>query len=183
MSKTAILFFRSFVRYFLSPRRREYQPAFFFSSSSRCLRQWNRYCCAIPRTPSIHSGRPFGYSSPTTRRTQTSIGNASTRPKPNNNVHSATFAPTPFIFKRLSRTSSSEALLSAERFTSPPATLRAASIIYLFLKPALSGARSSGSREASFSADGNEYPPPGSLSPKFSQSLPIIPFIRGILLF
>ena len=66
--------------------------------------------------------------------------------------------------------------------TSPFATFCAASIIYFALNPARNGAKSSTVSFDNFSADGKVFLPV-SPSPKVSQSLSIIPLIRGILLF
>ena len=55
-------------------------------------------------------------------------------------------------------------------------------MMYLALNPALKGAKSSAVCVANFSAEGKEKPP-SIFSPKFSQSLSIIPLILGMLLF
>ena len=137
----------------------------------------------MPSLPFVQAGRPSGYISAIMRFTHTSSGNASYFPNPYRSVHSATFLPTPFIFcsSCLPNSMGEAAILS--KSISPDETLFAASIMYFALKPARSEAKSSGALPDSTSGEGKVNIPLSSSLPKHSQSLFIIPFIRGILLF
>ena len=136
----------------------------------------------MPAYGSAHSGNSPPKYSVSALFIQTSFGRTSRCEYPKSNVQSATFAPTPVIFiSSFLAVSLSEVAISSV-FIVPSVTFFAASIMYRARKPLLSGARSSGVRHASFWGAGNAKPP-STGSPNCSHSLPIMPFIRGILLF